>query len=79
MTQPHLGKAPDLSQAVEFTALCERFRMVRASQGLLDIGVYHLEALSPGAGLLLAEEEAHEAVWAEGLEALEGNPTQPSP
>jgi hypothetical protein len=69
----------ETSRAVEFTALGERFRMVRASQGLLDIGVYHLEALSPGAGPLLAEEEAHEAIWAEGLEALEGNPTHPSP
>jgi hypothetical protein len=75
MSQPHLGKAPDLSHTVEFAALGERFRMVRASQGLLDIGVYHLEALSPGAGPLLAEDEAHEAVWAKGLEALEGSPT----
>lgn len=32
MSQPHLGKVPDLSQAVTFTALGERFRMVRASQ-----------------------------------------------
>jgi len=79
MSQPHLGKVPDLSHAIEFTALGERFRMVRASQGLLDIGVYHLEALSPGAGPLLAEDEAHEAVWAEGLEALEGSPNHPEP
>jgi hypothetical protein len=79
MSQPYLGKAPDLSQAVEFTALGERFRMVRASQGLLDIGVYHLEALSPGAGPLLAEDEGHEAVWAKGLEALEGRPNHPEP
>ena len=79
MSQPHLGKVPDLSQAVEFTALGEHFRMVRASQGLLDIGVYHLEALSPGAGPLLSEDEAHEVVWADGLEALEGNPTHPEP
>ena len=79
MSQPHLGKVPDHSQAIEFTALGERFRMVRASQGLLDIGVYHLEALSPGAGPLLSEDEAHEAVWAEGLEALEGATTQPQP
>jgi len=79
MSQPHLGKVQDLSQAVTFTALGERFRTVRASQGLLDIGVYHLEGLSPGAGPPLSEDEAQEAVWAEGLEALEGNPTHPSP
>ena len=67
------------SQAVEFTARGERFRMVRASQGLLDIGIYHLEALSPGAGPLISEEEAHEAVWAEGLEALENSTAKPYP
>ena len=69
----------ETSHAVEFTARGERFRMVRASQGLLDIGIYHLEALSPGAGPLLSEEEAHEAVWAEGLEALENSTTNPDP
>ena len=52
----------ETSHAVEFTARGERFRMVRANQGLLDIGVYQLEALSPGADSLLFEEEAHEAV-----------------
>jgi hypothetical protein len=69
----------ETSHAVEFTARGERFRMVRASQGLLDIGIYHLEALSPGAGPLLSEEEAHEAVWAEGLEALESSTAKPYP
>ena len=57
----------------------ERFRMVRASQGLLDISVYQLESLSPGADSLLFEEEAHEAVWAEGLEALENSTAKPYP
>ena len=69
----------ETSQTVDFTARGERFRMVRASQGLLDIGIYHLEALSPGAGPLLSEEEAHEAVWAEGLEALESSTAKPYP
>ena len=67
------------SHAVEFTARGERFRMVRTSQGLLDIGISHLEALSPGAGPLISEEEAHEAVWAEGLEALENRTANPDP
>ena len=67
------------SHAVEFTARGERFRMVRTSQGLLDIGVYQLESLSPGADSLLFEEEAHEAVWAEGLEALENSTANPDP
>ena len=69
----------ETSHAVEFTARGERFRMVRASQGLLDIGVYQLESLSPGADSLLFEEEAHEAVWAEGLEALESSAANSDP
>ncbi len=68
-----------VSRSVEFTSLGERFRMVRACQGLLDIGVYHLEALSAGAGPLLTLEEAHERVWADGLDALERGPAIPTP
>jgi hypothetical protein len=82
MSHTHTGMAAENCRAVEFTALGERFRMVRASQGLLDIGVYHLEALSTGAGALLGEEEAHEEVWAEGLDALdalERGPAIPGP
>ena len=79
MSQTANDVGGETSQAVEFTARGERFRMVRASQGLLDISVYQLESLSPGADSLLFEEEAHEAVWAEGLEALENSTAKPYP
>ena len=79
MSQTANDVGGETSHAVEFTASGERFRMVRTSQGLLDIGIYHLEALSPGAGPLLSEEEAHEAVWAEGLEALESSAANSDP
>ena len=67
MSQLH----PDAMRSVEFVWAGERFRMERSAEGPLDISIYHLHPLSPGAGRLLRNEDAHERVWAEGFEALE--------
>jgi hypothetical protein len=62
---------PDTTRSVEFVWAGERFRVERSAEGPLDISIYHLHPLSPGAGRLLRNEDAHERVWAEGFEALE--------
>ena len=67
MSQLH----PDAMRSVEFVWAGERFRMERSAEGPLDISIYHLHPLSPGAGPMLQDEDAHERVWAEGFEALE--------
>ncbi len=76
MSQLH----PDATRSVEFVWAGERFRMEHSAEGPLDISIYHLHPLSPGAEWLLRNEDAHERVWAEGFEALERLATSgPSP